>query len=306
MRLLNFLFFVLLNYNSLAQPAILYSAAYGQKTNPAIIFLHGGPGYNSFSFEASTAERLAADGYYVIVYDQRGCGRSSAVTGLYTFDEALQDIDDLISKYEIVKPTLIGHSWGGTLGIMYAARHPEKIKALVLTGSPLSYQQTFRAIIGNCRQRYTATSSQQLQYIDMLEKMDTAQLLYANYCFMHAMSAGLYKASTPADNSKDITARVKAHKDIAYIAKMTEEPVSGFYNKEHYTQLDLRTKVKTLKTPLYAIYGDEDGLFNKACLQDVEAAVGEDNYTLVSNASHNVFIDQQDTFITVLKTYMAK
>ncbi len=54
----------------------IYSKAYGDPSDPAIIFLHGGPGYNCAGFEFTTAQTLLESGFYVIVYDQRGCGRS--------------------------------------------------------------------------------------------------------------------------------------------------------------------------------------------------------------------------------------
>lgn len=54
----------------------LYSKAYGDPKNPAIIYLHGGPRGNATLFEGTTANALAERGFYVIVYDRRGEGRS--------------------------------------------------------------------------------------------------------------------------------------------------------------------------------------------------------------------------------------
>ena len=57
-----------------AQP--IYTKAYGDSTNPAIIYIHGGPGYNAVSFEITTAKELSEKGFNVICYDRRGEGRS--------------------------------------------------------------------------------------------------------------------------------------------------------------------------------------------------------------------------------------
>lgn len=67
-----------------ATAAEIYSAAYGKASDPAVIFLHGGPGYNSLDFEVTTAQKLADQGFYVIVYDRRGEGRSRAVPKIST------------------------------------------------------------------------------------------------------------------------------------------------------------------------------------------------------------------------------
>ncbi|MDR0262347.1 MAG: alpha/beta hydrolase [Sphingobacterium sp.] len=54
----------------------IYSKSYGQRKDPAIIFIQGGPSGNSTLFAGTTAETLASKGFYVIVYDRRGEGRS--------------------------------------------------------------------------------------------------------------------------------------------------------------------------------------------------------------------------------------
>lgn len=286
-----------------------YIAAYGKAEDPAIIFLHGGPGYNSFSFELSTAERLSQEGYYVIVYDQRGCGRSADAGGEYDFPEAIKDLDEVYNTYHIKKATLIGHSWGGTVGTMFAGQNPGKVNALVLVSAPVYYQQTFRSIINKCKEKYTAQNMQdQLGYIDMLEKMDTAALAYANYSFMHAMSAGLYTAKKPADNSKELYTKMFQSKDAAYLRDMKTEPVKGFYENERYTTLNLSDRLIALKSkvPVYGIYGTEDGLFDRLQLDMIKDITGEDRFKTVDNASHSVFIDQQDIFIGTLTGFIGK
>lgn len=305
------LFLLVIHTNVLAQVKPLpqlYSNTFGDKGKPTIIFLHGGPGYNSFSFEASTAENLAKEGYYVIVYDQRGCGRSAQPSGSeYTFNEAIKDLNDIYSQYNISKATLIGHSWGGTLAIMFAGQHPEKVSSLVLTGSPVSYQQTFKAIIANCKRVYTEkNATEQLKYIAMLEEMDTTKLEYATYCFMHAMSSGQYQAKHPAENTRQIYQAMMTLQDAKYLSDMTQPPVAGYYQKENYTMLNLYNKVKALtkKMPVYGIYGNEDGLFDAVQLDAIKATVGPDKFLLVDNASHNVFIDQQVLFLSKMKEYV--
>lgn len=288
----------------------LYSAAYGDKTKPAIIFLHGGPGYNSFSFESSTAERLATEGYYVIVFDQRGCGRSIDIpNSKYNFEEAVDDIEGLYEKYNIRKATLIGHSWGGALGVAYAEKYPQKVGELLLVAAPMDYPETFKAILKNSRAAYTAKGKDdQLKYLDMLEDMDTASLPYANYCFMHAMASGLYTAKEPATNVTDIYKKMMSSEDAALLRNMTQEPVKGFYDTERYTMLQFYGRLKKLKkkVPIYGVFGSDDGLFNETQIDNIRNAIGADRVTVVKNASHSVFIDQQEEFIHLVKKGTAK
>lgn len=286
----------------------MYSKAFGDKSNPVIIFLHGGPGYNSFTFEASTAQRLAEEGFHVIVFDQRGCGRSDSMkNSKYTFEEAISDMDEVYKKYGVENASLIGHSWGGTLGLVYAEKYPGKVKNLILVGAPMSFPQTFKAILKNARDSYTKSNKQQqLNYLKMLESMDSTSIIYANYCFMHAMASGLYSTEHPADNTKKIKADMKQSEDIKQASYMTQDPVKGFYDNEHYTTLVMYNRLKQLKdkVPVYGIYGKDDGLFDSIQLQAISDAIGKSKLMVVENASHSVFIDQQDEFIKLMNTYM--
>ena len=81
----------------------IYSKAYGESENPVIIFIHGGPRGNSTLFEGTTAEKLAEKGFYVIAYDRRGEGRSIDTTANFTFQEAIDDLNNIYKKYDLIK-----------------------------------------------------------------------------------------------------------------------------------------------------------------------------------------------------------
>ena len=95
------------------------------------IFLHGGPGYNSYSFATLAGNRL--EPHLAMIYlDQRGCGRSERPwTQAYSMDLLMQDIEALRLRLGVAKISLIGHSFGGTLALEYAARHPEHVSRIV-------------------------------------------------------------------------------------------------------------------------------------------------------------------------------
>ena len=95
------------------------------------IFLHGGPGYNSYSFAKLAGTRLEPH-LAMIYFDQRGCGRSERPwTHEYSMDLLVQDIEALRLRLGVAKISLIGHSFGGTLALEYAVRHPEHVSRIV-------------------------------------------------------------------------------------------------------------------------------------------------------------------------------
>ncbi|MFN4152138.1 MAG: alpha/beta fold hydrolase, partial [Candidatus Sericytochromatia bacterium] len=269
------------------------------------IFLHGGPGSNSYSFEYSTAQKLSNEGFYVITFDQRGSGRSKTFkNSKYTFEEASNDLNDIYKKYNLKKASLIGHSFGGTVGIKFSENNIEKVDKLFLVSSPLSYQDMFKTIISNCKERYKAYKPDYLKYIDMLEKTDPKSLDYSTNSFYNAMTCGLYNPKNTSEEAKEIYKNLFTSKDSFYLSDSSFEPVEGFYKNEHYTTLDLKEYLSKLskKLKVYGVYGVDDGLFDTKQLNDIKLIVGENNFKLLENASHGVFVDQQKEFINIVKS----
>lgn len=288
----------------------LYSNAVGDTTKPAIVFMHGGPGYNPVSFELGAAHTLADMGYYVITFDQRGCGRSKKDTIIahYKFNKANEDINTILKKYKVNQAIFIGHSWGGTEAIKFAESYPDKVKGIILVGSPINYQLSFKSIIEHCRDKFKQKKDTiQLKLLANLQKMDTTKLEYSSACFMYAMNNGLYKPSQPTTERDQIYEEMKKSPKASFLTNMTSDPVYGFYMNEQYTTLDMRyyiKKVQEKNIPFYAIYGREDGLFNQAHFDMIKKSVGDANFVLMDNASHNVFLDQRGTFLEQVKKFL--
>jgi proline iminopeptidase len=123
---------------------------------------------------------------------------------------------------------------------------------------------------------------------------------------MHAMSNGLYSAKNPAPSSKTITDSLRKSPDAKYMAMMTREPVGGFYTSEKYTTLDLTVPLTSdvKKVKVFGIYGQEDGLFDTGHIAALKKIIGENNFVLVPNASHNIFIDQQEIFVSAVQKFI--
>ena len=105
----------------------------GRPSTP-VIFLHGGPGYNSHSFATLAGPRLEQH-LQMVYFDQRGCGRSERPwTQAYSIETLVEDIEALRHRLGADKISLIGHSFGGALALEYAVRHPEHVWRMVLVG----------------------------------------------------------------------------------------------------------------------------------------------------------------------------
>jgi len=98
-----------------------------------VVFLHGGPGAGA---NASHRRFFDPQFYRIIVFDQRGAGRSRPfgnVTANST-DHLIDDIEALRRHLRIERWLTFGGSWGSTLALVYAIRHPARVAGLVLRG----------------------------------------------------------------------------------------------------------------------------------------------------------------------------
>ena len=106
-------------------------------TNPPLILLHGGPGLSETPFFRHFNASLETS-FTVVYWDQRGAGKSfdpAIPRSSMTVEQFITDLDELV---EAVRTrvgqdavTLFGHSWGSALGVLYAARFPQKVSVYV-------------------------------------------------------------------------------------------------------------------------------------------------------------------------------
>lgn len=96
-----------------------------------IIFYHGACGRS----QMWAHQYDAFDGFDLYFVNVRGQGESPMKVGLPDLEGAVQDVDAILSYFQLEKVILVGHSWGGNPLQEYTYRHPERVQALVMVDS---------------------------------------------------------------------------------------------------------------------------------------------------------------------------
>ncbi len=111
----------------------LYYEESGNPSGQPVIFLHGGPGGGSLPLYRQFFDPTK---WRIILFDQRGCGRSTPQAELTdnTTQNLVSDIEKVRSQLTIEQWTVFGGSWGSTLALAYAQAHPEHCSGLILRG----------------------------------------------------------------------------------------------------------------------------------------------------------------------------
>ncbi|WP_026439713.1 prolyl aminopeptidase [Acidocella facilis] len=120
-------------YLPLSEGHVMYWEQVGNPNGKPVLFLHGGPGAG-----AGAVHRRFFDpsNWRVIIFDQRGAGRSRPLGGLENNNtpQLIRDIETLRNFLNIERMVLFGGSWGSTLALAYAQAHPEHVAAAILRG----------------------------------------------------------------------------------------------------------------------------------------------------------------------------
>jgi len=118
----------------------LYWGLSGNPDGKPAVFLHGGPGGGS---SPKHRRQFNPEKYKILVFDQRGCGKSTPFASLEanTTWHLVEDIEKLRTEVAHVDRWLVfGGSWGSTLSLAYAETHPDRVTELVLRGIFLFHQ----------------------------------------------------------------------------------------------------------------------------------------------------------------------
>jgi proline iminopeptidase len=112
---------------------IIYYEEHGNPSGRPVVVLHGGPGGG---LQQSVLKFFDLGKWHVILFDQRGCGKSTPYLSLHanTTWHLVADIERLRKAVGVSAWTVFGGSWGSTLALAYASRHPKAVSSLVLRG----------------------------------------------------------------------------------------------------------------------------------------------------------------------------
>ena len=154
----------------------IYVEQCGNPKGLPVVVLHGGPGGG-----CSPAMRRFFDPavYRVVLFDQRGCGRSkpSASVENNTTWDLVADIEQIRETFGIDAWLVFGGSWGATLSLVYAQAHPDRCKALILRGVFLATEPELQWFYGGGAGRFWP--DQWAKFTSMIPKDEQGDLIAA-------------------------------------------------------------------------------------------------------------------------------
>lgn len=281
------------------QVSPLHELYYEQSGNPdgkPVVFLHGGPGAGS----GPNGRRFFDPARYrIILFDQRGCGRSkphAELTENTTWD-LVADIERLRAHLSIDRWQVFGGSWGSTLALAYAETHPARVTELVLRGifmlrrSELEwfYQKGADAVFPDAWETYLAAIPEvergdlMSAYYRRLTSPDSATRLAAAKAWSVWEGSTSFLLQNPAHidgSAEDAFALAFARIECHYFVN------GGFF--EYDDQL-LRNAYRLKDIPAVIVQGRYDVVCPARSAWDLHRAWPQADLRIVADAGHSAF-----------------
>jgi proline iminopeptidase len=269
----------------------LYWVRYGDPSRPTLILLHGGPGADHRYLLPQMLH--LAERYDLVLYDQRGSGRSRAENNTpITWRHHVADLAHFCQECGIANPSLVGYSWGGMLALLYTIQSlddpmlpPPARLALV---SPAPVTKAYRAVFDeNLRRRSTTP-----------EIVAERQAL---------MASGLRERDTEAYQQRIFELGVTGYfANPANAHDLTPFRVVGRVQQSTWASLgdyNLLPGLRRVRTPARIVHGREDPIPVASSLDAARAMQTE--VILMDNCGHVPYVECPAELWAALDPFLA-
>jgi len=241
---------------------IHYTRTGGDK--PPVILLHGL--MTSGLCWTDMARQLEND-YDVIMPDARGHGQSGVPDFGYAYNDHADDVAGLIAALQITKPVVIGHSMGGMITAVLAARQPDLLKGVVLADPPFIPTKVQREV----RDSDVADQHRKVLLLSLAEVIADAKKRHPH---------------RSAENI-EIFAQARLQTSMAAFDILTPP------------YPDYKALIKKITIPALLVFGDK-GVVTKAIAEEIPGIQVEE----IPQAGHSLHMDQPERFAAIIRSFL--
>ncbi|HDR8184366.1 TPA: alpha/beta hydrolase [Bacillus thuringiensis] len=283
----------------------LYVETHGNPKNKSVLYLHGGPGESCFDFSFHQAERLK-DSLYVIMIDQRGVCRSEEITEDEAFglNDLIEDCEELKKVLQIERWSVIGHSFGGYVALLYASIYPSSIEKIIFEAPTFDFALTSRALLqktGHLLQKYG--------------KEEVAEESIA-YSSNNATSEELLEAYIRLSNELEEN-RMEIYnykEDVTDESLYSNEEWEVFSNRSkiHFDRLkvegavhtSLLQKIKDIQNPMLLIVGKHDAVTCEKQIETFNKDAQNGDYIVFEESGHTPHYEEANRFAETVMHFL--
>lgn len=250
---------------------------------PSFLVLHGGPGWDHSALRPYF-DRFA-DTHQVVYLDHRGNGRSTGDLADLNLDRWADDIADFCAALGIVKPAVLGQSFGGMVAMHYGARHPEGPAKIILSSTA-------------ARMRYDVT----LETFARLGGDAAVAVAQANFANPSADTFAQYEqVCLPLYNPAPSPEAAEAMK-----RSIRKRAVTVHFFAGELRDMDLRPSLAAITCPVLVVACGQDPITPVVCGEELAEAIGSNAQLRVfEQCGHGSYRDNPDETEAMLRAFLA-
>lgn len=260
-----------------------WSESFGDKKNPAIVLIMGAGG-QGILWPVEFCEELAQHGYFVVRYDNRDTGLSTAInfeTHPYTLLDMANDAIHIMNHYQLKNAHIVGGSMGGTIAMLLSAHFPDRVRSLTLMVTTTDMRPAFDAFQGITADHALPAPEARV--------LNAAKEMMGNMPNTLEEKVELFIRNTKI-NSGSIPTDEALCRELALLVFQRMKNPDGVNNhlKATMASYDLYTAaLAKITTPTHIIHGAEDPIFPLAHGKAIQTAIAGSTLFVMPGLGHS-------------------
>ncbi len=263
-----------------------------------IIIVHGGPGVLDQGYLQPQLLQLAAE-HRLIFYDQRGSGKSLNTK----LDEKHINIDQFVEDLEVLRVSLglekfilMGHSWGGLLGMQYAIAHQDHLLGFVLLNTAPADEKGQKAFVDEFEKR-TKNIQDDIKLLFAYENLKALNATQISALYRKLFSVYFYDPNKVKDLNLNFNV-ASAQSGVRVMEVMLKTSWLR-------PNINLFPQLKTLNVPTFILHGKQD-IVPVWTAEEIKSAIPHAEIVILDHCDHFPFIEQPSQFFTELNKFLNK
>ncbi|MCX2743109.1 alpha/beta fold hydrolase [Mangrovivirga sp. M17] len=260
-----------------------------------LLIIHGGPVLDH-SYMIDSFSSLGKE-FKLIFFDQCACGKSTIPQDHFQLDmnNLLKDIDAILENADENNVSILGHSWGGFLGLNYTLNFPEKVKSLILSNPmPLTRDQW------NHDQRVL---DERILKSDLIKRNKVLQSDQMRKNPSLAIKKLMKISFKPHFSDENMIEKLNLQIPEDYLKR---SELYEYLMNNDLGDYNLEGKVNNIHCPVLTIYGDAEPAVKSKYHHVIDKAFQNSHLKIIKNSGHFPFIENPSSYFTAVKKFLSK
>ena len=296
----------------------IWYEVYGAEHGDTLLYLHGGPGASCLDF-VNQAKALSGK-MKVVIFDQLGVLRSDAIAGQesYSMEDQIEMIEEMRSLLGIGKWSILGHSYGGMLAVLYAHTYPDSIHKIILECPSLYFEDSARSTaeylsehINNLNDRQASGLCEKIKSVDYPDKAEivwdlSALLGYVTDMelrfYLHGISFEEYWRSMDTSGITD-EMWAKGEQHLKKLLEARPAPDGSSSSKVRMTD-NLLPMLPKISAPMLLINGAYDPACSRHQIQSIMRHTPKVTQAVFENSGHFPRLEEAEKYTDTVLAFL--